>query len=53
MFIIGHCVGLIFMFEDIQRDIILLLCVLAANMVVGVLDLQYIHLIMVLCKRYR
>jgi len=51
--IAGHCVGIVFMFEDIQRDIILLACILAANLAIGVLDLQYIHLSMVLCKRYR
>ena len=27
--------------------------ILAANLAIGVLDLQYIHLCMVLCKRYR
>merc|ERR1712158_79888 len=27
--------------------------ILAANMAIGILDLQYIHLCMVLCKRYR
>lgn len=49
----SHCTGIVFMFEDIQRDIILLLCLLCANLAVGVLDLQYVHLCMVLCKRYR
>merc|ERR1719244_1707549 len=48
-----HMVGVVFLFEDIQRDIILLACILCANLAVGVLDLQYIHLCMVLCKRYR
>jgi len=48
-----HMVGIVFMFEDIQRDIILLACILCANLAVGVLDLQYIHMCMVLCKRYR
>jgi len=41
------------MFEDIQRDIILLVCIFCANMAIGVLDLQYIHMCMVLCKRFR
>ena len=36
-----------------QRDLILMAVILAANLTVGVLDLQYIHLCMVLCKRYR
>ena len=36
-----------------QRDLILMAVILAANMAIGVLDLQYIHLCMVLCKRYR
>merc|ERR1719392_612672 len=48
-----HMVGVVFMFEDIQRDLILMAVILAANMAIGVLDLQYIHLCMVLCKRYR
>jgi len=48
-----HMVGIVFMFEDIQRDIILLACILCANLAIGVLDLQYIHMCMVLCKRYR
>merc|ERR1719204_824144 len=38
---------------DSQRDLILMAVILAANMAIGVLDLQYIHLCMVLCKRYR
>ena len=46
-------VGVVFMFEDIQRDIILLVCIFCANMAIGVLDLQYIHMCMVLCKRFR
>ena len=37
----------------LQRDLILMAVILAANMAIGVLDLQYIHLCMVLCKRYR
>merc|ERR1719264_9113 len=48
-----HVVGIVFMFEDIQRDLILMAVILAANLAIGVLDLQYIHLCMVLCKRYR
>merc|ERR1712211_22401 len=51
--IAAHVVGVVFMFEDIQRDLILTAVVLAANMAIGVLDLQYTHLCMVLCKRYR
>merc|ERR1711963_961695 len=51
--IAAHVVGVVFMFEDIQRDLILMAVILAANLAVGVLDLQYIHLCMVLCKRYR
>ena len=43
-------VGVVFMFEDIQRDIILLVCIFCANMAIGVLDLQYIHMCMVLIK---
>ena len=35
------------------RDLILLVLVLCANMAIGVLDLQYIHMCMVLCKRFR
>ena len=46
-------VGIVFMFEDIQRDLILLACILCANLAISVLDLQYIHMCMVLCKRYR
>ena len=46
-------IGIVFMFEDIQRDLILLACILCANLAISVLDLQYIHLCMVLCKRYR
>merc|ERR1712029_1016475 len=46
-------VGVVFMFEDIQRDIILLVCILCSNMAIAVLDLQYIHMCMVLCKRFR
>jgi len=53
LLIVVHCIGIVFMFEDIKRDIILLACILAANLAVGVLDLQYVHLCMVLCKRYR
>ena len=45
--------GVVFMFEDIQRDIILLVCIACANMAIAVLDLQYIHMTMVLCKRFR
>jgi len=48
-----HMVGIVFMFEDIQRDLILLACILCANLAISVLDLQYIHMCMVLCKRYR
>lgn len=48
-----HMTGVVFFFEDIGRDLILLACILCANLAVGVLDLQYIHLCMVLCKRYR
>merc|ERR1711953_470318 len=51
--IASHVVGIVFMFEDIQRDLILMAVILAANLAIGVLDLQYIHLCMVLCKRYR
>ena len=35
------------------RDLILLVLILCANMAIGVLDLQYIHMCMVLCKRFR
>ena len=45
--------GVVFMFEDISRDIILLVCIACANMAIMVLDLQYIHMTMVLCKRFR
>jgi len=48
-----HMTGVVFMFEDIQRDCILLACILCANLAISVLDLQYIHMCMVLCKRYR
>merc|ERR1719357_1379914 len=48
-----HMIGIVFMFEDIQRDCILLACILCANLAISVLDLQYIHMCMVLCKRYR
>merc|ERR1711936_441588 len=51
--IAAHVVGVVFMFEDIQRDLILMAVILAANLAIGVLDLQYIHMCMVLCKRYR
>merc|ERR1719167_496 len=51
--IAAHVVGVVFMFEDIQRDLILMAVILAANMAIGVLDLQYVHLCMALCKRYR
>merc|ERR1739844_745769 len=37
----------------VSVDLILMAVILAANLAVGVLDLQYIHLCMVLCKRYR
>lgn len=53
LLIAGHVAGVLAMFEDIQRDLILMACILAANLAVGVLDLQYVHLCMVLCKRYR
>merc|ERR1712029_1062912 len=46
-------VGVTFMFEDIYRDCILLMCILCSNMAIAVLDLQYIHMCMVLCKRFR
>merc|ERR1719151_328270 len=45
--------GVVFMFEDISRDVILLVCIACANMAIAVLDLQYIHMTMVLCKRFR
>jgi len=48
-----HMVGIVFMFEDVSRDLILLVLVLCANMAIGVLDLQYIHMCLVLCKRFR
>jgi len=48
-----HITAVVFLFEDIQRDVILLACIFCANLAIGVLDLQYIHLCMVLCKRYR
>merc|ERR1719471_978044 len=53
LMLIIQMVGITFMFEDIQRDIILLVCIFCANMAIGVLDLQYIHMCMVLCKRFR
>merc|ERR1719471_1230414 len=53
LMLIIQMVGVVFMFEDIQRDIILLVCILCANLAIGVLDLQYIHMCMVLCKRFR
>jgi hypothetical protein len=53
LLIVLHMVGIVFMFEDIQRDLILLACILCANLAISVLDLQYIHMCMVLCKRYR
>ena len=40
-------------YQTLQRDLILMAVILAANLAIGVLDLQYIHLCMVLCKRYR
>ena len=40
-------------YKTLQRDLILMAVILAANLAIGVLDLQYIHLCMVLCKRYR
>merc|ERR1719384_413303 len=46
-------IGVTFMFEDIYRDCILLMCILCSNMAIAVLDLQYIHMTMVLCKRFR
>lgn len=48
-----HMVGIVFMFEDVSRDLILLVLILCANMAIGVLDLQYIHMCMVICKRFR
>jgi len=48
-----HMTGVVFLLEDIQRDLILLAAILFANLAVSVLDLQYVHLCMVLCKRYR
>merc|ERR1712241_1055530 len=48
-----HMVGVVFMFEDVSRDLILLVLILCANMAIGVLDLQYIHMCMVICKRFR
>jgi len=48
-----HMTGVVFLLEDIQRDLILLAAILCANLTVSVLDLQYVHLCMVLCKRYR
>lgn len=53
LLLVLQMVGVVFMFEDIQRDIILLVCIFCANMAIGVLDLQYIHMCMVLCKRFR
>jgi len=53
LLIVSNFVGIVFMFEDIQRDVILLACLLCANCAIGVLDLQYVHLCMALCKRYR
>merc|ERR1712158_49203 len=40
--IAAHVVGIVFMFEDIQRDLILMAVILAANLAIGVLDLQKI-----------
>jgi len=48
-----HMVGIVFMFEDVSRDLILVVLILCGNMAIGVLDLQYIHMCMVLCKRFR
>merc|ERR1719433_1879066 len=53
LLLVLQMVGVVFLFEDIQRDIILLVCIFCANMAIGVLDLQYIHMCMVLCKRFR
>lgn len=49
-----HCVGLFFLMEDMgKRDLFLFVCLTLANFAGAVLDLQYIHMTMVLCKRYR
>jgi len=48
-----HAVGLFYLMEDLGRDLILYGSFLLANFAIGVLDLEYIHLCMVLCKRYR
>merc|ERR1719266_718004 len=37
----------------VALELLLIAGILAANLAVGVLDLQYVHLCMVLCKRYR
>jgi len=48
-----HGLALFFMFEDFVEDYVMLGCFLLAHLAIGVLDLQYIHMSMVLCKRYR
>jgi len=48
-----HGIALYFFLEDLGQDYVLFGCFLLGHLAIGVLDLQYIHMCMVLCKRYR
>jgi len=51
--VIGHAVPLYFFMDKIGIDVILYISLILATFAVAVLDLQYVHMCMALCKRYR
>lgn len=48
-----HGLGLFFILLFYGFDVVLFVCLVAPGLAIAVLDLQYVHLSMLLCKRYR
>lgn len=53
LLVIGHAVPLYFFMDKCGLDVVLYVCLILATFAVAVLDLQYVHMCMALCKRYR
>lgn len=51
--VIGHAVPLYFFLDKCGLDVVLYVCLILATFAIAVLDLQYVHMCMALCKRYR
>lgn len=53
VFYCAHGIGLFFVICEYGFDLVLFVCLVVPGLANAVLDLQYVHLSMVLCKRYR